>query len=317
MAVTTVNSQALIRSEVWSGELKKILEEELFTQGWVDWMSDFPDGNQITIPSIGQASTQDIVEDQAVQYQALDQGEFNFSINEYIGSAHYITRKQMQDSFYANQVLSSFIPIERRAIMEHVETKILNLHTSQTASNSNTINGAKHRFVASGGTITNTVGVEDFARAKFALKRANVPMSNLIAIVDPATAFHLDTLTNITNVSNNPQWQGIIETGLSTGMRFIRNIYGFDVYESNMIDLTISETVDAVSVTNGAANLFFSADSSVVPFKGAWRQMPTVDFEFNKDLQRDEYLTTARYDVALYRPENLVTVLADTAQVYA
>ena len=43
--------------------------------------------------------------------------------------------------------------------------------------------------------------------------------------------------------------------------------------------------------------------------------MPEVDGEYNKDLQREEYLTTARYDVALYRPENLVCVLSDTDQV--
>lgn len=313
MALTTANADALIRSEVWSQQLKDILEEELFAQNWVDWMTDFPDGNQFTIPSVGQASTQDVVENEDVKYEALDTGEFNFTINEYIGSAHYITRKALQDSWYANQVLGSFVPKERRAIMEHVETKILNLHTSQTAANQNLINGAEHRFCASG--TNEVITVNDFAKAKFALKKANVPMSNLIAIVGPATAYTLDTLTNITNVSNNPNWEGIIETGLATGMRFVRNIYGFDVYESNMISTGNAEVIDSVTTTTAEANLFFSADASVTPFKGAWRQMPMVDYEFNKDKQREEYVTTARYDVALYRPENLVTVLADDDQV--
>jgi hypothetical protein len=48
---------------------------------------------------------------------------------------------------------------------------------------------------------------------------------------------------------------------------------------------------------------------------GAWRQMPKVDGEWNKDFQREEYVTTARYGLKVYRPENLVVVITDTDQV--
>ncbi len=44
MAWTTTNSQDLIRSEVWSQELKDILEDDLFATGYVRWLTDFPDG---------------------------------------------------------------------------------------------------------------------------------------------------------------------------------------------------------------------------------------------------------------------------------
>jgi hypothetical protein len=63
-----------------------------------------------------------------------------------------------------------------------------------------------------------------------------------------------------------------------------------------------------VTTVNGKANLFFSADASVSPFVGAWRQMPQVDYEYNKDFQRHEWVTTARYGIKLYRPENMVVV---------
>ena len=242
----------------------------------------------------------------------MDTGEFQFTITEYTGSATFITRKAMQDSFYANELISQFVPKQRRAIEEKLETDILNLSGEQTASNLNVINGANHRFVAGG---TNEVmALADFSRAKYALKKANVPMTNLIAIVDPSVAFTLETLTNVVNVSNNPQWEGIVTSGITTGMRFIRNVYGFDVYESNYL-ADANETIDSKTTAAGKANMFFSADSSVVPFVGAWRQMPTVDAEFNKDMQREEYITTARYGVKLYRPENLVCVLSDTDQV--
>ena len=43
--------------------------------------------------------------------------------------------------------------------------------------------------------------------------------------------------------------------------------------------------------------------------------MPTVYSEFNKDQQREEYLTVSRYGLDLYRDENLVVVLSDDDQV--
>ena len=310
----TGNSGHLIRSEVWSSQLKEVLEDELMGQGYVNWMSEFPDGTTFTIPSIGQAQTDDYVENDAVQYRALDTGEFQFSVNKYKSSGHYITNKAKQDMYYMNQLVSSFVPKQARAIMETLETDIMALSASQTASSSNSINGASHRFV---GTGTNEViTVADFAKARFSLKKANVPDRNLIAIVDPSVEFEMNNITNITNVSNNPRWEGVIASGIASGMSFLANIYGFDVYTSNYL-ADANEQIDSAGATTaaGKANMFFSADSSVLPFVGAWRQMPQVDSEYNKDKQREEYVTTARYGVALYRPENLVTVLTDTDQV--
>ena len=80
MAMETGNSGHLIRSEVWSSQLKEVLEDELQATTYVNWMSEFPDGNTFTIPSIGQAVTDDYSENSAVKYRALDTGEFQFSI---------------------------------------------------------------------------------------------------------------------------------------------------------------------------------------------------------------------------------------------
>lgn len=308
---TTANSDHLIRSEVWSSQLKEILEDSLQGMGYVNWMTEFPDGNTFTIPSIGQATVRDYAEDDPVVYDAMDTGEFQFSITEYLSSATYITNKDKQDMYYMNQLVSSFVPKQRRAIEEHVETTIFGLQSQQTSADRNLINGAPHRMVANEGGADDFMQVEDFAKALYSLKKANVPQSNLVAIVDPSVEYTMNTLTNLTNVSNNPMWEGIITSGIATGMRFVKNIYGFDVYTSNYLADIASETVNSDTITNGKANLFFSADSSVLPFIGAWRQMPAVDSEYNKDRQRDEYVTTCRYGVKLYRPENLVTVLSN------
>lgn len=306
----------LKRSQVWSSQVKEVLEDELMGMRWVNMIADFPDGDTLNIPSIGQAQTNDYAEGQAIKYNAFDTGNFQFTINKYKSAATYLYNKFKQDSFYMSELERTFVPNMTRALMKAMEQDVLAVGPdNQTASDLNTINGAHHRFVA-GGT-NEVIQVEDFAKARFALKKANVPDRNLIAIVDPSVEFELNTLTNITNVSNNAQWQGIIETGIASDMRFIRNIYGFDVYVSQNLKSGIAETINSVSTTTGVANLFFSAEASVLPFVGQVRQAPVVESEYNKDLQRDEYVMTARYGFDLFRPENLVTVLSDTDQVYA
>ena len=312
---TTSNSDHLIRSEIWSSQLKEILEDDLQAMGYVNWMSEFPDGNTFTIPSIGQATVRDYSENDPIVYDAMDTGEFQFTITEYLSSATYITNKNKQDMFYMNQLVSSFVPKQRRAIEEQVESTVFGLQSGQTAADRNLINSAPHRMVANEGGADNLMQVSDFAKAMYSLKKANVPQNNMIAIVDPSVEYTMNTVTNLTNVSNNPMWEGIISTGIGTGMRFIKNIYGFDVYTSNYLADIASETVNSNAITNGKANLFFSAASDVLPFIGAWRQMPNVDSEYNKDKQRDEYVTTARYGAKLYRPENLVTIISDPAVV--
>lgn len=325
MSMTTgITNNHLNRANLWSQQIKDILQDELEAQRWVDWLTEFPDGSTFNIPSIGEASVQPIVEDQDVTYESLDTGNFTFTITEYDGSAHYITKKALQDSFYAQRVLASFVPKESRALMEKLESDILKAPSpvnsqgagGQTVDDPNLVNTALHRYGGSGGSAA--IAVSDFSYAKFALKKANVPLNNLVAIVDPSVAFTLENATNLVNISNNPMWEGVVTTGLTTGMRFIKNVYGFDVYESNYLDNTADATIvqydnstSAVPGTTQVQNLFFSAAPGVVPIMGAWRQMPEVDSEYNKDKQREEYVTTARYGLKLYRPENMVCVLTE------
>lgn len=312
---STGNTDHLIRSNLWSSDLKEMFLDELMANKYVDWLSDFPDGDTFNIPSIGQAEVMDYDEGQAIRYTAMDTGNFTFSITEYKSSATYIYDKFKQDAFYTDRLVSSFVPKMNRAINKAMEVDILRVGPEgQTAADLNNINGAPHRWVGTGSS--DTIAVADFAKAKFALRKALVPMTNLVAIVDPSVEYTLSTLSNLVNVSNNPRWEGIVRDGMSsTGMKFIMNIYGFDVYVSDNLKQGMSETIDSNSVTNGVANLFFSAASEALPFVGAIRQAPRVESDRNKDLQRDEYVTTCRYGIKLYRPENLVTVITDSTAV--
>ena len=318
MISSNADMQRLIRSEVYSSELKDILRDEMQAQRYVRMLDGFPDGDTFTIPTIGETVTANYTEDTQVAYTPMDTAEFQFTVDQYLQSGTYITKKAAQDSFYAAQLESRFVPEQERAIMEHFEsTTFASPEVGVSANSAEAINSIAHRV--SGGN-AGRLELEDFAFARYALKKANVPDRGLVAVVDPSVEYQLNTLTNLVNVSNNPMWDGIVRDGIATGMRFVANVYGFDVYTSNYLKGTVADTAllekdgstaNDFSTDNGVANLFFSADATANPFVGAWRQMPEVDYEYNKDMQRHEYVTTARYGVKKYRPEGIVTVVTN------
>ena len=314
--MTSTNTDYLTRADVWSAELKDLLRDEMQAQKYVRMLEGFPDGDTFHIPQIGETTVRDYSEDGAVTYDPLATADFTFSIDEYLSSATYITRKAEQDLFYANELVSRFVPEMERKIMEHFEsTTFAAPEVGVSANSAEAWNGVAHRIA---GGAAGRIELEDFAFARYALKKANVPDQAMVAIVDPSVEFQLNTLSNLVNVSNNPRFEGIVSDGIATGMRFVANVYGFDVYTSNYLKSDVADaallerdgsTAKDFSSTNGVANLFFSAEGNANPFVGAWRQMPTVDYEFNKDYQRHEYVTTARYGVKKFRPEGIVTVV--------
>lgn len=325
---TSMTLTHLDRAEIWSNDLKETTKDVLMAQKYVDWMTEFPDGSQFTIPSIGDLEANDYSENEAVKYQSLDTGEFTFNITEYVQSGLYITRKAQQDSFYASQLMAGFLPKMQRALDERLEADIYRqgqpgVAGGQTVANSNSINGAPHRWVGSGTLNTKKViALEDYAKVVHSFKKANIPTSGLVAIVDPSNEFYLNTLSNIVNVSNNPKWEGVITEGLGNDLKFTKNIYGIDIYTSNRLALCgsgqtgSSETISGVaSGANAVCNVFFSATSDLLPIKGAYRQLPQVDTKFNQDFQRDEFVVTARYGLKLFRPENFITILSDPSAV--
>jgi hypothetical protein len=315
-AFTDQSQQNLIRTTLWSRQIKELLLDELNAMKFVRMIQDFPDGYTLNIPSIGEAETFDFNENQAVKYNQFDTGNFTFSFDQYKASANAISEKFKRDSYYSSDVIAAFVPRQHRALMEAVETRILaQANAGQTASNPNIINTADHRWVATG--TSQALTIADFARAQYALTKANVPLSNLVAIVDPSVAYTLATQANMVNLlSPQMEWGSVARDGIITGFKFRFNIFGFDVYVSNYLPSNISETINSIAVTSGVANYFFSAvPGDTCPWIGGFRQMPTVYSEFNKDLQQTEYLTICEYGFKLYRPENMVTILTSTSVV--
>ncbi|RMF60626.1 MAG: hypothetical protein D6746_06585, partial [Bacteroidetes bacterium] len=272
---SSLTSAHLTRAEIWSQELKDILKDELAAQSYVRWLSEFPDGDQLNIPSIGEGTVRDYTEDTAVVYDPLDTGEFTFKITEYKQAGTYITKKARQDTYYAAELEASFVPKQARALAEVVETDILSLAAgadvfgqggNQQAFQTNAINGADHRFVGTG--TSSTIAIADFAKALYSLKKANVPDTGLLAIVDPSVEYTINTLANVIGNANrqpDENFVGLLQSGVGSGMRFVINLFGFNVFVSNYLPAAGSsqngtETIGSGSVTSdGVCNIFMSA----------------------------------------------------------
>ena len=302
----------LVRTELWSAELKDVLQEQLMGTKYVRMLNGFPDGNQFTIPSIGELPMRETSENTPVVYDAMDTGEFTFTIDRYVEAATYITDKAKQDSFYAQQLIGMFPAKMRRALDENLESSVFSLANTQTLNNVNEINGADHRFVASGNTNT-ALSLDDFAKAKYALDKAQAGGAR-VAIIDPSQEYVFNQLVGAQAFINNPQFGGIVNGGFVsevTGMRFVKNIFGFDVYVSNFLATPTDTAIDGVNVPAApVSNIFMSVGGDLTPFVGAYRQMPRVEYERNKDLRRDEYVMNARFGLKLYRPECLVSIIS-------
>lgn len=305
-------NENLVRAELWSSELKDVLQEQLMGTKYVRMLSGFPDGNQFTIPSVGELPMRETAELTPVVYDTMDTGEFNFTIDRYVEAATFITDKAKQDSYYSQQLIGMFPTKMRRALDENLESSVFSLANTQTANDLNTINGAAHRFVASGSSNT-VLALDDFAKAKYALDKAQAGGTR-VAIIDPSQEYVFNTLVGAQAFTNNPAFGGIVNGGFVsevTGMRFIRNIFGFDVYVSNFLATPADTTINSVSVpASPVTNIFMSVGGDLTPFVGAYRQMPRVEYERNKDLRRDEYVMNARFGLKLYRPECLVSVIS-------
>lgn len=314
--IDTTNSGALIRTNVWNDVLKERLTEKLMGQSFVSTV-DFKDGTTLNIPSIGQlVAEKDYVDGNSVTFSSPDLGNFTFSISESDAVAFALTDRQQEDIYYAQEALAKYMAEAERALDEQVETEIMKIiNDGQTASDLNSINGAAHRFVASG--TNDTLTTKDLRRAKYGLKKANVPLTNLVAVVDPSCEEALRTDTDIQAViQNTPKWADLVSSGFSNDLNFIGSYEGIDIYTSNFLPSVGSETIDSVPVANGVANYVFSADPSVETLMFGWRRMPNMAYERNESKKQDEYSGTQRYGTALYREEAAVTILTDSTQAF-
>lgn len=280
-------------------------------------VSDFGSGSTLNIKTIGAVTIQDGAEEVPFEYTPIESGTVTMSISDYVGDAWYVTDELREDGAQVEALMAGRSAESTRAIQEVFESRFLaKCNSLQTNANANLVNGFAHRIastVATAGS-ENTLALSDLIKMKLAFDKANVPASGRIAIVDPVVAATLDGQVSI-GKDVTPFAERILQQGFARDHQFLMNLYGFDIITSNRLAKgTFSD--GTTSVSNAVANVFMCvADDNCKPVMAAWRRMPRVEGERNKDLRRDEFVTSARWGFGGQRVDTLGIYITSAVKV--
>ena len=308
----TMNSTAFIESQQYSQYIQRNMEFGMLPSTMFRNVTDFGMGEQLNIKTIGAAQIQEVSEEKPLTYNAIETGTVTLTITDYVGDAWSVTDVLRMDGNQVEALMAARAQEATRALNEHFETRFLaTANAAQTASDANLINGFAHRVGATG--TNQTMQEDDLINMSLAFDKAAVPRQGRIGIVDPIVAATFQKMVVINaQVDMNPTNQALMEKGFDDSHQFVINLHGWNLWVSNFLPSVAAETVGAVTVTTGVANIFMCvADDMCKPMMVAWRQMPKVEGERNKDLQRDEFLTTARFGMGAQRVDTLGVILTD------
>lgn len=319
------NSAAFIEATQYSDFILENLNDNLLPEGFVRDVSDFASGTTLNIKSVGSVTLQDVAENDPLVSTPIDSDTVTLTIGNYPGDRWHITDELRHDGTQVEQLSAMRAMESTRALAEYFETLFLSTAGSaQTSANVNLVNGRPHRWVAGGASGTSrNMTMADFVALKLSADKAKNPQAGRVMIVDPIVEATLNSLTNLTNVSNNPMFGGIVTEGFARDHKFLHNIYGWDIYTSNYLPVkTATEALDASSydLANDTAEIgdvaniaMCIADDNTKPIMKAWRQMPSVEGWRNPDLRRDEFQTTARLGMGAQRLDTLFVIYTDEA----
>jgi len=321
MSQLTGNTQAFIEAQQYSQFILDNLHDYLLPEGlWRD-VSDFGSGTTLNIKTVGTVTIQDAAEDVPLNFSPIDTGTITLSITDYVGDAWKVSDDLREDGSQVDSLMSMRAMESTRAFGEHHEGRFLSVaNLGQTNANVNLVNGRPHRWIAGGSGITTRVmSLSDFIAMKLAFDKAGVPAGGRIAIVDPIVEATLNSLQNLVNVSNNPMFEGIVTEGFARDHKFVRNIFGFDVWTSNYLPVkTATEALNAASYglandtaeIGDVANVFMSvADDSTKPVMHAWRRAPKTEGWRDNEERADKYQVTSRFGLGVQRLDTLGVIL--------
>jgi hypothetical protein len=320
MAQTTVNTNAFIESQQYSQFILENLHDYLLPEGmWRD-VTDFGSGTTLNIKTVGSVTIQDAAEDTPLTFSPIDTGTITLAITDYVGDAWKVTDELREDGSQIDTLMAMRAMESTRALGENHETKFLSVaNAAQTAAGLNLVNGRPHRWVGSAASNARTLTLDDFISMKLAFDKANVPAGGRIAIVDPVVEATLNSLQNLVNVSNNPMFEGMVTEGFARDHKFVRNIFGFDVYTSNFLpSLTASEAIDAsgygltseTAAVGDKTNIFMCvADDTCKPIMHAWRRAPQTEGWRDNEERADKFQVTSRFGLGAQRVDTLGVIL--------
>lgn len=307
MSQNRANSTAFTEAEQYSAFILRNLEDGLLPGNFFRNVSDFGSGNTLHIKTIGSVTIQDGAEETPFAYSPIESGEVTLTITDYVGDAWYVTDELREDGDQVDALMTARSQESTRAIQETFETRFLRkCNTSQVQTGPNVINGFAHRIAST--EVNGVIALSHFIKMKLAFDKANVPMAGRVAIVDPVVGATLDGLVSIGR-DVTPFAENILANGWQRDHQFIMNLYGWNIISSNRLP-TGSLQDGTTTIANGVANLFMCvADDQTKPVMAAWRRMPKVEGERNKDLRRDEFVTSARWGFGTQRVDTLGVVV--------
>lgn len=325
MSLTTTQSASFIDAQVYDTFILTNLPAYLLPEGMYRDVSMFGNGTTLNVKTIGATTIQDLAEDVEPNFTPIDTSTVTLSITDWVGDAWYITDRLREDGSQIDALLSQRALESTRALAEYHETRFLNVAANaQTTANVNLFNGRPHRWVAGGsGGTSRLMTMDDLIAMKFAFDKANIPADGRIAIVDPGVEASLNSLTNIVNASNNPMFEGIVTEGFVKTHRFVRNIYGWDIWTSNFLPTkTATEALNASSYQlandtaeiGDVANVFMCvSDDNCKPIMHAWRRMAKTETWRQNSMERDAFKTSSRFGLAAQRRDSLGVIFTNPA----
>ena len=309
----TTNTTAFIEQEIYSDFILKNLHDGLLGEQYYRNVADFGSGDTLNIPTIGSVTIQEGSENEAFTYNPIDTGRVTLTISDYVGDAWFVTDDMREDGYNVDALMAARSAESTRAIQENFETRFLaTANAGQTDANANTINGFAHRIASS--ETNNVFALSQLVNMRLAFDKANVPNNGRVFIADPVVEATLNNLVNITT-DVTPFAESILRSGMSSGMRFVGQLYGFDIILSNRLPTgTFSD--GTTSVTGAVANIAMCVlDDQCKPVMAAWRRMPRVEGERNKDLRRDEFVVSARWGVGVQRVDTLGVIITSASNI--
>jgi hypothetical protein len=321
MSQLTSNTTAFIEAQQYSQFILDNLHDFLLPEGLYRDVSDFGSGTTLNIKTVGTVTLQDAAEDTPLAFNPIDTGNITLSITDYVGDAWKVSDELREDGAQVDALMSMRAMESTRALGENHESRFLAVaNGAQTNANVNLVNGRPHRWVAGGASATTRVmTLSDIIAMKLAFDKAGVPAGGRIAIVDPIVEATLNSITNLVSVSNNPMFEGIVTSGFARDHKFVKNIFGFDIWTSNYLPVkTATEALNASSYNlandtaeiGDVANVFMSvADDSTKPVMHAWRRAPKTEGWRDNEERADKYQVTSRFGFGAQRVDTLGVIL--------
>ena len=183
MAQTTANSANIIKQQIYGEMLQESFKDNLLGMiGLNDLTAEFPQGDTFNVDQIGQATVSDYSENATIDFSAIDTSRITLSLTDYVQDAFYVTDKLKMDAAgRADRMFATRVKESLYAFGKRMEGDLYSAaNSTQTAADTNSINGQPHRIaLPSGFTAQNVVDTRLVTSADYkATILSNFPQVN-------------------------------------------------------------------------------------------------------------------------------------------